>query len=47
MFPRNGGILKPPYLVVKAYLLVKELPILENGKWDNVRIRELLDSVNV
>ena len=31
----------------KAYLLVEELPILENGKRDNVRIRELLDSVNV
>ena len=31
----------------KAYLLVEELPILENGKRDNHRIRELLDSVNV
>ena len=31
----------------KAYLLVKELPILENGKRDNSRIRELLDLVNV
>ena len=31
----------------KAYLFVEELPILENGKRDNARIRELLDSVNV
>ena len=31
----------------KAYLHVEELPILENGKRDNHRIRELLDSVNV
>ena len=31
----------------KAYLLVEELPILENGKRDNGRIRKLLDSVKL
>lgn len=35
------------YKLPKAYLFVEELPILENGKRNNVQIRELLDSIEV
>ena len=31
----------------KAYLLVKELPILENGKQDKGRLNELLKSLTI
>lgn len=35
------------YKLPKAYRFVDELPILENGKKDTVRIKELLDSIRV